>query len=133
MTIYLIFRAMVIAVLLLYFVPLLNYWIFFCRFKYLLDILLGVFSFIFYTPTYLIILPTFALCRIDDISWGTKGLDSGGNTKNQNLSETWKVIKIIQVAKYVFWNIIVGAALLILSTHLYNMKDLVIITENKTQ
>lgn len=89
-----------------------------------MEIILGVFSFIFYTPTYLIILPTFALCRIDDITWGTKGLDTDNNAKNQNLSQTWKTIKIIQVSKYVFWNIIVGAALLVLSSNLYFLKDL---------
>jgi chitin synthase len=41
-----------------------------------MDVIFGVVSFIYYTPTYLNILNTFALCRIDDISWGTKGLDA---------------------------------------------------------
>lgn len=124
LTIYIFFRIMVISVLLLYFIPLMIYWVFFCKLQYLVDIITGVFSFIFYTPTYLIILPTFAICRIDDITWGTKGLDSGVNTNNQNLSQTWKTIKIIQVSKYVFWNIIVGIILLVLSSNLYNLKDI---------
>lgn len=123
---------MVISVLLLYFIPLMIYWVFFCKLQYLIDIITGVFSFIFYTPTYLIILPTFAICRIDDITWGTKGLDSGVNTNNQNLSQTWKTIKIIQVSKYVFWNIIVGIILLVLSSNLYNLKDIEIDGTNKT-
>lgn len=75
----------------------------------------GTFAFIFYTPTYLNILNTFALCRIDDISWGTKGLDSEDN-RNRELKESWKSIKILHVAKFVFWNIVVAAAMLIVST-----------------
>ena len=30
----------------------------------------------FYGPTYLNILNIYSICRIDDISWGTKGLDA---------------------------------------------------------
>lgn len=36
----------------------------------------AAFSFLFYNPTYFIILTFYSLCRIDDISWGTKGLNS---------------------------------------------------------
>jgi hypothetical protein len=71
------------------------------------EILLGVFSFLFYGPTYLNILNIYSLSRIDDISWGTKGLD-GGSSKNAHLKDTWKIIKYIHVSKYVIWNIIVG-------------------------
>lgn len=49
-----------------------------------MDVIFGTFSFLFYIPTYLNILNTFALCRIDDISWGTKGLDAEDN-RNNNL------------------------------------------------
>lgn len=79
------------------------------------DVLFGVFSFIFYTPTYLNILNTFALCRIDDISWGTKGLDAEDN-KNKNLKDSWKSIKMLHVAKFLFWNIVVAAAMLMISS-----------------
>jgi len=41
----------------------------------LIDIIFSAFSFMFYGPTYLNILNIYALSRIDDISWGTKGLD----------------------------------------------------------
>ena len=64
------------------------------------------------------ILNTFALCRIDDISWGTKGLDAAEDTKNLSLKETWRSIKIMYVGKFLFWNIIVAAALLIISSPL---------------
>jgi chitin synthase len=35
----------------------------------------SVLSYLFYAPTYINILQIFAFCRIDDLSWGTKGLD----------------------------------------------------------
>jgi hypothetical protein len=38
---------------------------------------MGAFSFIFYGPTYLNILKIYSLYRIEDISCGTKGLESG--------------------------------------------------------
>jgi hypothetical protein len=81
------------------------------------DVIFGALSFVFYTPTYLNILNTFALCRIDDISWGTKGLDAEVGKGNE-LKESWKSIKIMPVAKYLFWNIIVGTAMLIISSPL---------------
>jgi hypothetical protein len=76
---------------------------------------MGAFSFLFYGPTYLNILNIYSLCRIDDISWGTKGLDSAGGT-NSKLKDAWKLIKFIHVAKYVFWNIIVGVIILSLGS-----------------
>lgn len=38
--------------------------------------LTSLISYIYFSPTYINILQTFAFCRIDDLSWGTKGLDS---------------------------------------------------------
>ena len=32
-------------------------------------------SYIWYVPTYINVLIIYAFCRIDDLSWGTKGLD----------------------------------------------------------
>jgi hypothetical protein len=60
----------------------------------------------------MIVLNIYALCRIDDISWGTKGLDSDENDKSDKLKESWKVIKYIHISKYFFWNIVVGSLLL---------------------
>ena len=73
----------------------------------------GFLSFLFYTPTYLILLNTYSLCKIDDISWGTKGLDSKPKQNSKMLS-SWKLIKMIHVFKFVMWNIIVAAVLLTL-------------------
>jgi len=61
----------------LYAIPLLVYTILFKSLRALFEILVGALSFAFYTPTYLIILNIYALCRMDDLSWGTKGLDAG--------------------------------------------------------
>ena len=49
----------------------------------MVDVIFSAISFIFYGPTYLNILNIYALCRIDDISWGTKGLDSEVGTKQK--------------------------------------------------
>ena len=97
----------------IYIVPITVYIIFFGREHILCEIIFGGFSFLFYGPTYLNILNIYSLCRIDDISWGTKGLDSGSE-KNSSLKDSWKLIKFIHVVKYVAWNVILGAVLLTL-------------------
>jgi len=55
------------------------------------------------------------LSRIDDISWGTKGLDSGGS-KNSALKDSWSIIKHLHVIKYVLWNIIASSILISLGS-----------------
>ena len=72
-----IIRYIVLGIMGLYGLPLLLYSIFFCNIRMILEVIAGSLSFAFYTPTYLIILNIYALCRMDDLSWGTKGLDSG--------------------------------------------------------
>jgi len=81
---FIIYKWIVVGVVSLYIIPISIYSIFFCKCEFVGDVLFGTISFIFYTPTYLNILNTFALCRIDDISWGTKGLDTEDN-KNKDL------------------------------------------------
>lgn len=108
-------RWMLVASLGIYAVPILIYIVLFCKGHILCEIILGSFSFLFYGPTYLNILNIYSLCRIDDISWGTKGLDSG-STKNAKLKDSWRLIKFVHVAKYVIWNIVLGVALLSLGS-----------------
>jgi chitin synthase len=96
----------------IYIVPILVYVLLFKKINILWEVILGAFSFLFYGPTYLNILNIYSLCRIDDISWGTKGLDSGVSNKNSKLKDTWKLIKFVHVSKYVLWNIIVGVVIL---------------------
>jgi chitin synthase len=46
----------------------------------------SVVSYIFYSPTYINLLQIFAFCRIDDLSWGTKGLD---NNEGDGVEREW--------------------------------------------
>lgn len=68
-------RYFIITSMGLYILPIGLYGLFFLRVKYLWEIITGTLSFMFYSPSYLNLLNIYALCRIDDISWGTKGLD----------------------------------------------------------
>lgn len=108
-------RWILIATTGVYVLPILTYVFLFKKANILWEIIMGAFSFLFYGPTYLNILNIYSLCRIDDISWGTKGLDSGSGG-NSKLKDTWKLIKFVHVAKYVFWNIIVGVIILSLGS-----------------
>lgn len=95
----------------IYVLPILIYIFLFKKTNILCEIIMGAFSFLFYGPTYLNILNIYSLCRIDDISWGTKGLDSGSGG-NSKLKDSWRLIKFVHVAKYAIWNMIVGTILL---------------------
>lgn len=106
-------RWLLVGSVLIYFLPILVYVLLFGNLHILWEIVLGYFSFLFYTPTYLEILNIYSLCRIDDISWGTKGLD-GTVATDKGLQDSWKLIKLVHVAKYVIWNIILAAVLLTL-------------------
>lgn len=113
-----ILRYFILSSMLFYIFPLALYGIFFMRIKYLWEILSGTISFLFYSPSYLNLLNIYALCRIDDISWGTKGLDASVGGKNANLKDTWKIVKMIDVAKFFFWNIIVGTLFIVFDSFL---------------
>ena len=104
---------MLIGSFVINFIPLLFYWMIFCKASPFCQVLVGYLSFIFYTPTYLIVLNIYSLCKIDDISWGTKGLDSTSPTA-VGLAEEWRLLKFVHIAKYVIWNIILAAVLLTL-------------------
>ena len=106
-------RWMLVGSILIYILPISLFIFLFRKLNILCEIILGSLSFLFYGPTYLIILNIYSLCRIDDISWGTKGLDSS-STKNANLKDAWKVLKFVHVSKYVIWNVILSAVLLTL-------------------
>lgn len=75
-------RYIMIAIMGLYALPVMVSMVF-CKFQYIIDILFSTFSFVFYSPTYLNILNIYALCRMDDISWGTKGLNSDSSGRNK--------------------------------------------------
>lgn len=106
-------RWILIITTLIYTVPILVYITLYRKFHILFEILLGAFSFLFYGPTYLNILNIYSLCRIDDISWGTKGLDTTASTKNQELRNKWYLFKMIHVGKFILWNVVLSAVLLL--------------------
>lgn len=95
----------------IYAIPLLIYLALFRKIHILWEIVLGAFSFLFYGPTYLNILNIYSICRIDDISWGTKGL-VGNVTGNWQLKNSWKLTKYFHVTKYLLWNVVISAILL---------------------
>jgi hypothetical protein len=111
-------RYFIITSMGLYVFPIVLYGLFFLRFKYMWEILSGTFSFLFYAPSYLNLLNIYAMCRIDDISWGTKGLDASVGGKNVKLKETWKIVKMIEVAKFAFWNVTIGVILILFDSFL---------------
>jgi chitin synthase len=65
-------RILIIIILLGHALPIL--WTFSIK-KYI-EMVTSLLSYLFYAPTYVNILQIFAFCRIDDLSWGTKGLDT---------------------------------------------------------
>lgn len=67
----------------IYFVPLFIYAVLFRSMRPLAEAAKNALSFVFYNPTYFIILTFYALCRIDDISWGTKGLNEQGSRQSK--------------------------------------------------
>ena len=107
-----ILRWILISSTCIYAIPIFVYIVLYRKLGVLFDIAFGSLSFLFYGPTYLNILNIYALCRIDDISWGTKGLDAGVSNNDQALKNSWRKIKFIHVGKYIFWNIIVGVIFL---------------------
>lgn len=50
-----------------------------CRTYY--EIVTSLFSYFFYAPSYVNLFMIYAFCRIDDLSWGTKGLDTDTKSK----------------------------------------------------
>lgn len=72
--------------------------------KKYIEMLTSVISYLFYTPTYVNILQIFAFCRIDDLSWGTKGLDADTNS----VAKEWERRKYIFVLQYITANVVVA-------------------------
>ena len=55
-----------------------------CSFRKTIELITSLMSYIFFSPTYVNILQIFAFCRIDDLSWGTKGLDKDEKNSEAN-------------------------------------------------
>lgn len=65
-------RALILFVVVGFAIPII--WTF--SFRKSVEMITSLLSYIYFAPTYINILQSFAFCRIDDLSWGTKGLDS---------------------------------------------------------
>lgn len=64
-------RALIIFVIVGHALPIL--WTF--SFRKYVEMLTSLLSYLYYSPTYINLIQIFAFARIDDLSWGTKGLD----------------------------------------------------------
>ena len=74
------------------------------------DVIRGLVSYLFYTPLYVTIMPIYAFCQLDDLSWGTKGAGDHilkGNEKEKKLYQ-FKDFKIQNVIIWIALNIFVG-------------------------
>lgn len=89
--------------------PILIYVFSFGKFAILWDFFVGTLAYVFYFPTYAIVLPIYARCHIDDISSA-----SGLGGRSGKLKETWKIIKLVDVSKYFIWNVLMGVLLIAL-------------------
>ncbi len=49
---------------------------------------------------------------MNDLSWGTKGLDAGTSDKDDPILNMWKIIRTIHVGKLIFWNVMVAGLLI---------------------
>lgn len=89
--------------------PILLYTFAFGKFGILWDFFVGTMAYIFYFPTYAVVLPIYARCHLDNISSAI-----GLGARSGKLKDTWRIIKLMDVSKYFFWNVVVGVILIIL-------------------
>jgi len=88
--------------------------------------LTSLFSYIYFTPTYVNILQIFAFCRIDDLSWGTKGLDLESSAL---MSREWERRKFIFVLQYAGTNVVLSYIIIRMSK--YDLtKNIIILTSS---
>lgn len=87
--------------------PVFIYSVFFRKFSILWDLFVGTPAYIFYFPTYSIFIPMYARCKIDEIS-------SVRGNLGAKFKESWKILKLVNVSKYLFWNTILAGVLITL-------------------
>jgi chitin synthase len=81
-------------------------------------------SYLYYSPTYINILQIFAFSRIDDLSWGTKGLDM---TENDSIEREWEKRKYIFILQFVSTNAVLSYLFVKLAEFDY-FKNILILT-----
>ena len=105
-------RALIIFIIVGHALPII--WTF--SFKKYVEMITSVLSYIFYAPTYINLLQMFAFARIDDLSWGTKGLD---NDTGDGIEREWERRKYVFVLQYITCNVVASYILIKLSTFDY--------------
>ena len=75
-----------------------------CYWENFFTILVFGVHYILLTPTYINILTVYAICKTDDVSWGTRGKDEKGNSQQDEFM--WK--KTVFLAIFVACNVVMG-------------------------
>lgn len=60
------------------------------------------FPYVYYIPTYINILQIYAICKTDDVSWGTR--INGDQSKYDQKAESFKYKKFVYLVLYIFCN-----------------------------
>ncbi len=94
-------------------------------FKKYIEMLTSLLSYLYYAPTYINILQIFAFCRIDDLSWGTKGLD---NNENSGIQREWEKRKYIFVLQFITTNVVLSYVLIKVSEYDYARNVLILVS-----
>lgn len=97
-------KAMILFIIVGHAIPVI--WTF--SFSKWIDMLTALPSYIFYVPSYVNILLLYAFCRIDDLSWGTKGLDEDVDRKK---TLEWKKEKFRFVCIFLIVNVLIAFAI----------------------
>lgn len=78
--------------------------------KSMFDVLFSTLDYLFYAPCYVHTLLIYAFCNIDDLSWGTKGLDAGSSMNDKSLK-----YKAQYVYKWLILNMVLAYVISILN------------------
>ena len=62
----------------------------FIDFKLVFELAINSIHYIYFMPTYTLLFITYSFCRIDDLTWGTKGLTTDSENKNLSNKESDK-------------------------------------------
>lgn len=77
------------------------------------SIMRGALAYLYYLPSYVHSFLIYAFCRIDDLSWGTKGLDS---TDDNRKTAEFKQYKIDFISIWIICNALVGFGIVYLNS-----------------
>lgn len=84
-----------------------------------------LFSYFFYAPSYVNLFLAYAFCRIDDLSWGTKGLDNESKSKEESIRMKFTEEKIRFSLKWLGANTFVSLVLVGLANN-YDIQNYII-------